>query len=158
MNTNKLDYEEIRSFVEKQPEGTRIYIGCDSTKITSALGEFADYTIAVVVHIGAKHGAKIFGEVRRDRVYDKNPGKPRMRLMTEVYLIAEVFLELAKTLPDTEIEVHLDVNGNEIHGSSCVVNEAIGYIRGMCAVEPKIKPQAWAASTVADRGRRLIAA
>jgi UDP-glucose 6-dehydrogenase len=58
-------------------------------------------------------------------------------------------------LDDKEIEVHLDINPNELHGSSCVINEAIGYIRGTCNVIPLCKPSAWAASYVADRYKSL---
>jgi len=57
---------------------------------------------------------------------------------------------------DKEMEIHLDINPDVKHGSSCVVNEAVGYIRGMCNVVPLIKPNAFAASFAADRGVRLL--
>lgn len=53
-------------------------------------------------------------------------------------------------------EVHLDINPNKVHGSSCVINEAIGYIKGTCNVIPLVKPNAFAASFAADRGMELI--
>jgi len=53
--------------------------------------------------------------------------------------------------------VHLDINPDEVHGSSCVVNEAIGYIRGMCNVVPMVKPNACAATNAADRLKSLFA-
>jgi len=111
----------------------------------------ADYIIAVVVHIDGKHGCKVFGEVVRERDYDQKKNKPRMRLMTEVYKASEMYLKLAPLIGEREIQVHLDINPSELYGSSCVVNEAIGYIRGTCNVVPKVKPQAWCASYVADR-------
>ena len=81
-----------------------------------------------------------------------------MRLMTEVYKIAELYLKLADILEDREVEVHLDINPNEMYGSNCVINEAVGYIRGMCNVIPMVKPNAWAASTCADRMKEILAA
>jgi hypothetical protein len=54
-----------------------------------------------------------------------------------------------------DIEVHLDINPNELHNSSIVVNEAMGYIKGMCGVIPLVKPRAFAASYAADRFKSL---
>jgi predicted RNase H-related nuclease YkuK (DUF458 family) len=42
-----------------------------------------------------------------------------------------------------------------MHGSSCVINEAVGYIRGTCNVVPMVKPRAFAASYAADRFKGL---
>jgi hypothetical protein len=43
-----------------------------------------------------------------------------------------------------------------MHGSSCVVQQAIGYIRGVCNVIPMVKPQAFAASYAADRLNQVV--
>jgi predicted RNase H-related nuclease YkuK (DUF458 family) len=76
--------------------------------------------------------------------------------MTEVYKIADLYLKLQDVLEDRLVEVHLDINPDEMHGSSCVVNEAVGYIRGMCNVVPMVKPQAFAASYCADRLKEIL--
>jgi predicted RNase H-related nuclease YkuK (DUF458 family) len=78
--------------------------------------------------------------------------------MNEVYKIAELYLKLHDVLEEREVEVHLDINPNEMHGSSCVINEATGYIRGMCNVIPMVKPKAFAASYAADRYKSFMAA
>lgn len=57
----------------------------------------------------------------------------------------------------TEIEIHLDINPNKEHNSSLVVQQAVGYIKGVCMVEPKVKPLAFAASAAADRYKSLAA-
>jgi uncharacterized protein len=57
---------------------------------------------------------------------------------------------------DKEMQIHLDINPSKAHGSSCVLQEAIGYIRGTCNVVPLIKPNAFAASFAADRGIGLL--
>jgi predicted RNase H-related nuclease YkuK (DUF458 family) len=87
--------------------------------------------------------------------WDKK-NKPRMRLMQEVYKIAELYLQLADVLEDRDVEVHLDINPSEMHGSSCVINEAVGYIRAMCNVVPMVKPRAFAASYAADRLKEVL--
>jgi predicted RNase H-related nuclease YkuK (DUF458 family) len=53
------------------------------------------------------------------------------------------------------VEVHLDINPDEQHGSSCVISQAVGYIKGTCNVVPFVKPQAFAASYAADRLKNL---
>ena len=78
--------------------------------------------------------------------------------MNEVYRAAEMYLELAETIGDRHCEVHLDINPGIIHGSSCVVQQAIGYIRGTCNVVPMVKPDAFAASYAADRLKGILAA
>lgn len=147
----KLDIDEVKAFIEAQSPETKIYIGGDSERFLIGDVWYADYTLAIVVHINGNNGCKLFGEVQRERDWDQKKSKPRMRLMNEVYKIAELYLKLHDVLEDREVEVHLDINPNEMHGSSCVIQEAVGYIRGMCNVIPMVKPKAFAASYAADR-------
>ena len=146
----------MKDFVEKQGPETKVYIGGDSERYNENGNWFADFTLAIVVHINGKNGCKIFGEVQKERDFDQKQNKPRMRLMTEVYKVAELYLKLQEMLPDNEIQVHLDINPDEMHGSSCVINEAVGYIRGTCNVIPLVKPQAFAASYAADRLKHVM--
>lgn len=153
----RIDIDEVKSFITAQSAETKIYIGGDSERVHLKEGWLIDYTLAIVVHIDGKHGCKIFGEVQRepDLQWDKK-SKPRMRLMQEVYKIAELYLQLADVLEDRDVEVHLDINPSEMHGSSCVINEAVGYIRAMCNVVPMVKPRAFAASYAADRLKEVL--
>jgi predicted RNase H-related nuclease YkuK (DUF458 family) len=153
----KLDLNEVKDFIVKQSPATKIYIGCDSERIIIKDQWYADYVTAIVIHVDGKHGCKIFGEVCRERDYDQKQNRPRYRLMNEVYKVSELYLKLSDVLIDREVEVHLDINPNEMHGSNCVINEAIGYIRGTCNVIPMVKPQAFAASYAADRFKYLTA-
>lgn len=150
-----INIDEVASFISAQSPETKIYIGADSERIIVNDVWHADYTLAVVVHYEGNRGCKIFGEVQRERDYDQSQDKPRMRLMNEVYKIAELYLKLADVLEGREVEVHLDINPDEHHGSSCVIQEATGYIRGMCNVVPMVKPNAFAASYAADRFKGL---
>jgi predicted RNase H-related nuclease YkuK (DUF458 family) len=155
--TNQINIEEVKTFIEAQGPNTKIYIGGDSERFVMADDSWwADYTLVVVVHIDGKHGCKVFGEIQRERDFDQKKDRPRMRLMTEVMKIAELYLKLHEVLEDREVQVHLDINPNEMHGSSCVINEAVGYIRGVCNVTPLCKPEAFAASYAADRLKHIM--
>ena len=154
----KINLEEVKTFIEAQGPETKIYLGCDSERMKIDGVWHADYILAIVVHINGNNGCKIFGEVVRERDYEKKQSRPRYRLMNEVYKVSELYLKLADVLENYHVEVHLDINPNEMHGSSCVINEAIGYIRGTCNVVPLVKPNAFAASYAADRFKGLKAA
>jgi len=146
-----INIKEVQTYIESLSPQTKIYIGGDSERFKINGVWYADYATVIVVHIDGKHGCKVFGEITRERDFDQKKAKPRMRLMTEVYKIAELYLKLKDVLEDRDVEVHIDVNPNIQYGSSCVIQEATGYIRGMCNVIPLVKPNAWAASTCADR-------
>ena len=154
----KIDLSEVKNFIESQSNETKIYLGCDSERVMIKDQWYADYIIAIVIHIDGKHGCKIFGDVSREKDFDQKKNKPRYRLMNEVYKVSEMYLKLSDVLEGRDVEVHLDINPNEMHGSSCVINEAIGYIRGTCNVVPLVKPKAFAASYAADRYKSLVAA
>ena len=155
VNMKKLNLEEVKTYIESQSPTTKIYLGCDSEKYRVDDVWYADYILAIVVHIDGRHGCKIFGEVQTEKDFDKKVNKPRYRLMNEVYKVSELYLKLSEVLEGRDVEVHLDINPNEMYGSSCVINEAIGYIKGTCNVIPLVKPNAWAASYCADRFKTL---
>ena len=148
----------MAEFIRAQTPETRIYIGCDSERVKVDGAWYADYILAIVVHINGNNGCKLFGEVQRERDYDQKAGRPSQRLMTEVYKISELYLKLAEVLEGRDVQVHLDINPNEEHGSSCVISQAVGYIKGVCNVIPFVKPDAFAASYAADRFKGLRAA
>ena len=152
---NKINVAKVAAFCKKHGDNTKIYIGTDSERIRVKDRWEVDYMTVVIVHMGGKYGGKIFGALSRERDYDHKENRPSMRLMNEVYKTAEVYLELA-SLVDHEIEIHLDLNTDEACGSSCVVQQAIGYIRGVTGLTPKVKPAAFAASNAADQLKRIM--
>jgi len=151
----QIDVTEVETFVRDLGPETRIYLGADSERYKFNRAWWAEYTVAVVVHINGNNGCKIFGEITRERDYDQKANKPSIRLMNEVYKVSEMFQRLAPVLASRPIEVHLDINPDEMYGSSCVISQAIGYIRGTCNVVPMVKPNAFAASYAADRLKSL---
>ena len=154
----KLDINEVKEFIEAQGPNTKIYLGADSARYKKGSKWYADYTLAIVVHIDGCHGCKIFGEVQTEVDYDAKASRPSTRLMNEVYKVAELFQKIEDCIGEKEVEIHLDINPNERYNSNIVIQQAVGYIRGTCNVIPMVKPNAFAASYAADRLKEVLAA
>lgn len=153
----EFNIDEVRDFIQNTSDLTCIYIGADSERYRGKDNHwYADYTVAIVIHIDGSRGCKVFGNVATERDYDKRHDRPAYRLMNEVYKASAMYLELFEAIGDRHVEVHLDINPDELHGSSCVIQQATGYIRGMCGFAPKVKPEAFAASYAADRLKEIL--
>jgi len=148
---SKKKLAEVKSFIEKQSEQSKIYIGCDSDAFVTKRGKFADFYLVVVIHIEQSHGCKIFGEKFTEQDFTIDKKKPTYRLMKEVYKASELYLELAEVIGIRDVEIHLDINRDERHASSLVLDQAIGYIKGTCNIIPIVKPDSWCATHVADK-------
>jgi len=149
-----IDLNEVEKYLQGCSDETRLYLGCDSRVFyNSRRDRMVNYTTAIVVHIDGCRGGKLFYENSIERDLSASRKKPSVRLMTEVYKVSELYLRLIDEVDsciEKDIEIHLDVNPKHEHKSSAIISEALGYIRGVCQVEAKVKPEAWAASTVAD--------
>lgn len=143
----EIDIEEVRSYIVENPKA-KIFFGCDSTKYRKGRVWHARFVTAVVVYEKDKN--KIFGEISYEKDFDKDPGRPQLRMMNEVYKVSEMVSKLEDILGNRYFEIHLDINPNILHGSSVAINQAIGYIKGVNGISPKVKPDAWCASHVAD--------
>ena len=147
----RLNLDEVREFIVNTSLSTKIYIGSDSARYRKGEVWHAEYCTVVVVHYDGNRGCKVFGHLESERDYDQKMNRPRMRLMNEVQRTAQMFNDLAFAIGTRKTEIHLDINPDEKYGSSCVITEAVGYIKGMCNVIPFVKPNAFAASIAADR-------
>ena len=152
----RFNLQEVKDFIVSMSEDSKIYIGSDSERFRNQGRWFADYTTAIVVHRDGNKGCKVFGYSESEPDYDQRKDKPRMRLMNEVMRSAQMYLDLEEAIGDRHCEIHLDINPNEKHGSSCVITEAVGYIKGMCNIIPMVKPEAFAASFCADRLKEVL--
>ena len=152
----QINIEEVKAFIDAQSPETKIYIGADSERYKRNDVWYADYTLAIVVHIDGRHGCKIFGEVQTEIDYDKKNSRPAMRLMNEVYKVSELYHKLVDVVGDREVQIHLDINPQECYNSSIVIQQAVGYIKGTCNIVPMVKPKAFAASYAADRLKEVL--
>lgn len=149
----KIDIEELKQFIADQSPESKIYIGCDSFRRKKDGVWYAHYTTVVVVHMDSRHGCRVFGDISSERDYDRKKNRPAMRLMNEVYRTVALFEQLLEVIGERYVELHLDINPNKMHGSSCVVDQAIGYVKGVAGFAPKVKPDGWAATHCADHYR-----
>ena len=67
MLDKKIDVEKVKTFVDSCGPNTKIYIGCDSERMNIAGLWYADYILAIVVHINGRHGCKLFGLIGREK-------------------------------------------------------------------------------------------
>jgi len=148
---DKMDLDYVRQYIRETSQSTKIYIGSDSLRFRKKEKWYAEYATVVVIHYDGCRGCKIFGQLDSEIDYDQKRDKPRMRLMKEVIRTAEMYIKLEDSILDRHVEIHLDINPDQKYGSSCVISEAVGYIKGMCNVVPLVKPKAFAASIAADR-------
>ena len=153
----KLNIDEVKTFIDAQSPRTKIYIGADSERYKKGKQWYADYTLAVVVHVDGCHGCKIFGEVQTEIDYDRKASRPSTRLMNEVYKVAELYQKLIDVIGEKEVQIHLDINPDVNYNSSIVIQQAVGYIKGVCNIVPMVKPKAFAASYAADRLKDVLA-
>jgi len=129
---------------------TKIYFGCDSVRFRKHGRWFAKFATVCVVHMNGRNGCRVFRNVSIEPDYDLKKNRPSMRLMTEVMKVSELYLQVAPFVDEFDCEIHLDINTDPIHGSNCVASQAAGYVLGVTGLEPKLKPEAFAASFAGD--------
>lgn len=158
--------KEIVSVLEGLDNSTKIYLGCDSVRYQRKSRNMARYATVCIIHMNGSKGCKIFSHVSHEADYDVKKNRPKTRMLNEVVKVCQLYNQLIpyieqlaeiRELPNGELEVrefdveiHLDINQNPEHGSNCAAKEAAGYVLGMTGVEPKLKPESWAASFGAD--------
>ena len=131
-------------------EDTKVYLGCDSVRYIKNDQAWARFATVAIVHRNGKHGCKIFSNVSHERDYDLKSNRPKMRMLTEVRKVCDLYVQVAPFIDEFEIEIHLDISQDPKNGSNCAASEAAGYVLGMTGVEPKLKPDSFASSFGAD--------
>lgn len=149
MLTNE-QIEDLLDLLVKVDKNTRIYLGCDSVRYIKDEQKMAKYATVLIVHINGKHGCRLFSHISREPDYDLRKERPKMRMITEARKVCELYQQVAPLLEDFEVEIHLDINLDPKYGSNCAVSEAAGYVLGMTGIQPKLKPDGFAASYGAD--------
>ena len=134
----------------KVDSNTKIYIGSDSVRFKKNGERFFRVATVLVVHLNGRNGGRVFRHRSTHRDYDVKMSRPSQRLMTEVMQTCELYHQVAPLISGFDIEIHVDINPDEKHGSSCVAQQAAGYILGVTGIAPKLKPDAFVASFGAD--------
>lgn len=138
-----LDIPDIIKTIQESSPTTKIYVGADSKKVKNRVV----YVTVIVLHFDGCKGGKIFKEITVEPWY----GNIKGRLMNEVYKAIGVAYQIVDHLEGRPFEIHLDLNPDPQHKSNVAVKEAVGYVLGTFGFKPKLKPEAWCGSIVADR-------
>ena len=142
--------DEIYDYMSQKPEKFYdVIVGCDSSS-----GETPDFPVAVVI-LRVGEGGRFF--LKKINYKNRKFYNWKTRILEEVFLSCELALflreSLEKKLKDTSFNyqfryIHADIGENG--DTREMIKEVTGLIRGN-GFEPKIKPESYAASTVADR-------
>jgi len=144
--------EEILDYISEKPE--RFYdiiVGCDSSS-----GQTPNFPVVVVI-LRAGEGGRFF--IKKVGYKNQKFYNWKQRILEEVLLSCDLALFLKDNLlkrlgrlsytPRYQFRyIHADVGGNG--GTRDMIREVVNLIRGN-GFEPKIKPDSFVASTVADR-------
>ena len=142
--------EEIVNLLAGLEKTSRVYLGCDSVRYRRNNANWARYATVAIVHMNGNNGCRVFHNISHEPDYDVKKNRPKVRMMNEVTKVCTLYNQLIPFIDEYNVEIHLDINTNPKHGSNCAANEAAGYVLGMTGVEPKLKPESWAASFGAD--------
>lgn len=138
--------KEIIDFMHTDPaRHYKVTIGTDSGLLST---KNADFVTAIVVHRVGNGGRYFWRRFELGKFHTL-----RDRIIREVLISLDVakdiLTELKKSdLPEFAFEIHADIGMNG--PTNAVIQEVMGMIRAH-NFEPKMKPESYAASNVADR-------
>jgi len=147
--------EEIIGYLQKEPERSyEVVVGCDSSSDQDPC-----FPLAIVALKKGGGGRFFLRKIRYNPQERKRFKNWKMRILEEVMLSCELALHLKEVLGNKIKElgnisnyefryIHADVGENG--DTKEMIKEVTGLIRGN-GFEPKIKPEAYVASGVADR-------
>jgi len=144
--------EELFNYISEKPEKFYdIIVGCDSSS-----GEEPHFPVVIVV-LRVGEGGRFF--LKKVSYKDRKFYNWKTRILEEVFLSCQLALYLRENF-EKKIQsskqkiyyqfryIHVDVGENG--QTKNMIKEATGLIQGN-GFEPKIKPEAFAAATVADK-------
>ncbi len=162
---DKVIEEPIVDYLEKLFEAElakgrmlKVSVGTDSQKAGKFTYKFATVILITTTEdlgggvIVGRGGMIIAATYYHDFKQANSKELVNERMVFEVGKSVEVAYEIASLLDlyDIKMEIHADINPDPKHESNKALQQAVGYILGM-GYEFKVKPDAWAASTAADK-------
>ena len=136
---------EIITIIEDHTEdGGKVYVGCDSQ-----LGiNQCTFATAICLHGGEKRTSTYF--FLKDRTENKSMKDLRVRIDAEVSRALDATFIIMEAVPSARLEMHVDIGRTVRSKTRKYVDSILGWVRGS-GVPCKIKPEAWASASVADR-------
>ena len=140
---NKTLEDTVLEDVTKTDLPLKFYIGADSQYAYKKV-------VYSVVLVMLKEGQGGIGYYRR--IFDKGVITTQQRLFQETYYAVDLAVKinpLLESIGRKIEEIHTDLNPDPNYLSSTMINQCLGYIKGM-GFKGITKPNSWAASSVAD--------
>jgi len=145
--------KEIVNYIQEKPEKFYdVIVGCDSSSGQDP------YFPLVIVALRKGEGGRFFLKKIHYNSKDRKKFKNwKMRILQEVLLSCELALHLRERIKNETIfnnfnyqfrYIHADIGENG--ATRDMIKEVIGFIKGN-GFEPKIKPESYVASSVADK-------
>ena len=136
----------VKFMTEDKTRRYKIFIGSDSE---GHAVENTDFVTAVVVHRVGNGGRYFWRRAELKKFHTL-----RDRIIQEVLLSLDAAKEILESLkkikdvPEFDFEIHVDVG--EKGPTKTIIQEVVGMVRAY-DFEPRIKPESYAATNVADR-------
>lgn len=143
----EIEFDEMVALIKAYSDAKgKVYLGTDSFLNKDR----CTFSTALVLH-GAKNN-----KVRRYFVTRNSCDKSEYnalvtRITEETNRSVQLALRLVQKYPELEVEIHLDISApDKKEGTSQFSDMLVGFARG-AGFETKIKPEAFAAASIADK-------
>jgi len=123
--------------------GEKIFIGSDS-QLSSSSCRFAT---AICLYTKSSGGIYFF---KKHTVKNKKLLNLKLRMLEEAQRTLETAFKILEKSPEADIELHLDIGMSEKSKTRKYVDELRGWILSS-GFECKVKPNAWASASIADK-------
>ena len=137
------NHKELLEIVEKINGSCEVSVGSDSQLLSDAWM----FATVVCLYWPGHGGTYFFTRGKKEKTSFSSLGE---RLMSEVYSSVMIADQIRQLRPDLKINVHADIASNPVNKSNRFAKIAESYITGM-GFCPSIKPNEWAAASVADK-------
>ena len=132
--------EELRSYTIM---GGKIYVGADSMyRSTSCV-----FACTIALHNSDQKVAKYY--FKKEKEYSSKYKDLTVKINKEVDLAVNTALEIRNNIPESDIEIHIDIGKKKKNTTRYLVSQVRGWINGLGFV-CCIKPNSWASSDIAD--------
>jgi predicted RNase H-related nuclease YkuK (DUF458 family) len=144
---NQISFSEIKEIIrENIAKGAKVYVGTDSFRSKRKVC----FASVVCLHSKATGGRYFFyKDFEKPNIYRQLAVRITEEVRRSVELAENIMKEC--NLDPSDIELHLDVSPFEKNNSTSKLSVMLkGYVQG-AGFDCKVKPNAWASQTVADR-------
>ena len=146
-NGQRATYEQIINDIKTHHlnNGT-LYVGSDSQYYNTGVV----LTSAIILHgADGQQGGRYY--INRRKLKPESYRVLAVRILAEAEQTINVANDIVKSVPNVKIELHVDIsNTDKNEATSDLAKMVIGYVVGN-GFECKIKPDAFAAASVADK-------